>query len=193
MAIKRGMAPSAAALWVWVTSVSHSGASSAAQSCRLLLPNTTPVVMRASVCIAPASHSVAALGAIPRLMAINSALEVDLFGQVNAERAGGVFQAGAGGLPAFAHGALNSPGGHLFICLGATARQGTVSRIVPSLGAQGLCTLPRSMADVVVTEHGAAQIRHLSLDARAQALIGIAAPEHRHALANDWDELMRKA
>ena len=139
------------------------------------------------------THSVAALGAIPRLMAINSALEVDLFGQVNAERAGGVFQAGAGGLPAFAHGALNSPGGHLFICLGATARQGTVARIVPSLGAQGLCTLPRSMADVVVTEHGAAQIRHLSLDARAQALIGIAAPEHRHALANVWDELMRKA
>ncbi len=137
------------------------------------------------------THSVAALSAISRLMAINSAVEVDLFGQVNAERAAGAIQAGAGGLPAFAQGALRSPGGQLLICLGATARQGTVSRIVTSVNAQGLCTLPRSMADVVVTEYGAANIRHLSLDSRALALISIAAPEHRDTLSNGWDELRR--
>jgi acyl-CoA hydrolase len=139
------------------------------------------------------THGLATLAAIPRLVAINTAVEVDLFGQVNAERTGGTLQAGAGGLPAFAQGALASPGGRLLICLAATARKGTVSRIVPALDAQDLCTLPRYLADTVVTEHGVAELRGLSLDARAQALIGIAAAEHRQALSAAWDEIRRKA
>ena len=139
------------------------------------------------------THDVIALAAIPRLIAINGAIEVDLFGQVNAERAGGVIQAGAGGLPAFAQGALLSPGGRLLICLPATARRGEVSRIVPALDAQALCTVPRYLNDAVVTEYGVAQLRGLSLDARAQALIGIAAPHHRAALATAWDALRRTA
>lgn len=137
------------------------------------------------------THNPAVLGAIPRFIAINSAIEVDLFGQVNAERAGGAIQAGAGGLPAFAQGAQASPGGRLLICLNATARKGTVSRIVPALGDQGLCTLPRSLADAVVTENGVAQLRDLSVEARAQALIGIAAPAHRDALAAQWQAMQR--
>ena len=56
------------------------------------------------------THDVGAIAAIPRFVAINSAVEVDLFGQVNSERAGGAIQAGAGGLPAFAQGALASAG-----------------------------------------------------------------------------------
>ena len=139
------------------------------------------------------THDVVALAAIPRLVAINSAVEVDLFGQVNSERAGGVIQAGAGGLPAFAQGALLAPGGRLLICLPATARRGKLSRIVVALDTQALCTLPRYLADVIVTEHGVAQLRELSLDGRAQALIGIAAPQHRAALATAWDEMRRKA
>lgn len=135
------------------------------------------------------THGAAVLAAIPRLVAINSAVEVDLFGQVNSERAGGIVQAGAGGLPAFAQGALASPGGRLLICLPATARRGAVSRIVPALDAQALCTVPRYLADAVVTEHGVAELRGLSLDARAQALIGIAAHEHRPALASAWDQI----
>jgi len=138
------------------------------------------------------THDLAVIAAIPRFIAINSAVEVDLFGQVNSERAGGAIQAGAGGLPAFAQGALASAGGRLLICLGATARGGTVSRIVPALGDQALCTLPRALADCVVTEHGVAQLRDLSLDARAQALIAIAAPEHRDALAEQWRTMQRK-
>jgi acyl-CoA hydrolase len=138
------------------------------------------------------THDIVAIGAIPRFIAINSAVEVDLHGQVNAERAGGVLQAGAGGLPAFAQGAWASPGGRVLICLPASARGGAISRIVPALGAAGLCTLPRHLADVVVTEHGAAELRGLDIDARAQALIGIAAPEHRAALASAW-EAARKA
>ena len=137
------------------------------------------------------THDAVAIGAIQRFVAVNSAVEVDLFGQVNAERAGGVLQAGAGGLPAFAEGAFASPGGRLLICLAATARQGSVSRIVPALAAQSLCTVPRHLADAVVTEHGVAELRGLSVPARAQALIGIAAPEHRAALAGAWDDLAR--
>ena len=73
------------------------------------------------------THGLAHLAAIPRLVAINGAIEVDLFGQVNAERANGVIQAGAGGLPAFAQGALASDGGRLVIGLPSTARGGSVS------------------------------------------------------------------
>ena len=139
------------------------------------------------------THDVVALAAIPRFVAINSAVEVDLFGQINSERAGGLILAGAGGLPAFAQGALQAPGGRLLICLPATARRGEQSRIVAALDAQALCTLPRYLADAVVTEHGVAQLRGLSLDGRAQALIGIAAPQYRAALAAAWDEIRRKA
>ena len=139
------------------------------------------------------THDVMALAAIPCLFAIDGAVDRDLFGQVNSEPAGGVIQAGAGGLPAFAQGALPAPGGRLLICLPATARRGEQSRIVAALDAQALCTLPRYLADVVVTEHGVAQLRGLSLDGRAQALIDIAAPQHRAALAAAWDELRRKA
>jgi acyl-CoA hydrolase len=137
------------------------------------------------------THDVAAIAAIPRFIAINSAVEVDLFGQVNSERAGGVIQAGAGGLPAFARGALGSAGGRSMICLTSTARGGGLSRIVAALGDKALCTLPRYLADVVVTEHGVAELRGLGLDARAAALIDIAAPDHRAALAAQWDTLRR--
>lgn len=137
------------------------------------------------------THDPVMIGQIPRFIAINGAIEVDLFGQVNAERAGGVLQAGAGGLPAFAQGALRSAGGRLLVCLPATAKGGTVSRIVPALGSQAVCTLPRALADVIVTEHGAAELRGRSLEARAAALIAIAAPEHREALAREWDQTHR--
>jgi acyl-CoA hydrolase len=137
------------------------------------------------------THGLAYLACIPRLVAINSALEVDLFGQVNAERGGGAIRAGAGGLPAFALAAQASIGGRLLICVPATAAGGKVSRIVPALGDQGLCTVPRHLADAVVTEHGVAELRGLGLDARAQALIGVAHPDHRDALAARWDEMRR--
>jgi acyl-CoA hydrolase len=135
------------------------------------------------------THDVQTIAATPRFVAVNAAVEVDLFGQVNSERTGGQLQAGAGGLPAFAQGALGSEGGRLMICLRATAARGTLSRIVPSLGEGGLCTLPRYWADTVVTEHGVAELRGLPLEARAQALIGIAAPEHRAALAQAWGQV----
>lgn len=149
------------------------------------------VVRMDTLWLAPVNHThhPATLAGIARLIAVNSAVEVDLFGQVNAERAGGVLAAGAGGLPAFAQGALASPGGRSLVCLASTARKGTVSRIVPCLHQDSLCTLPRHLADAFVTEHGVAQVRHLSLDDRAQALIAIAAPEHRESLTQAWQAL----
>lgn len=133
------------------------------------------------------THDVTAIARIPRFVAVNSAVEVDLFGQVNSERIGGVLQAGAGGLPAFARGALNSEGGRLLICLRATAARGTISRIVPALDAQALCTLPAYMADAVITEHGIAELRGRSMEQRAQALINVAEPAHRAALQAAWE------
>ena len=135
------------------------------------------------------THDLAAIAAATqgsRFVAVNGALEVDLFGQVNAERAGGAIQAGAGGSPAFAHAALALPQARLLVCLASTSKQGSVSRIVPALGDAGLCTLPRHLADAIVTENGSAELRGLGLDARAEALIAIAAPEHRPALAHAW-------
>lgn len=135
------------------------------------------------------THSVVVLAAIPRLVAVNAAVEVDLFGQVNAERAGGRLMAGVGGLPAFAQGAWASEGGRLMICLRATAARGTVSRIVPVLGEQGLCTLPRHLADTVITEHGVAELKGLSLHQRAEALIRIADPAHQGELQAAWSRI----
>lgn len=135
------------------------------------------------------THDIVRIAAIPNFVAVNSAVEVDLFGQINSERTGGRIQAGAGGLPVFSTGAMLSPGGRSMICMPSTAKQGAVSRIVPALGDGGLCNVPRHLADIVVTEHGAAQLRHLSTDARAQALIAVAAPEHRARLSADWDAI----
>jgi acyl-CoA hydrolase len=77
------------------------------------------------------------------------------------------------------------------VCLASTARGGSVSRIVAALGDKAVCTLPRHLADVVVTEHGIAELRGLGLDARAAALIAITAPEHHDALAAQWDAMRR--
>lgn len=138
------------------------------------------------------THDIATVAAIPRFIAINGAVEVDLFGQVNGERVNGAIQSGAGGLLVFAHGALGSQGGRLLTCLSATARSGNMSRIVPVLGDQALCTLPRHLVDTVVTEHGTAELRGLGLDGRAQALIAIAAPEYRASLSDTWSHLRRR-
>ncbi len=123
-----------------------------------------------------------------RFVAINGALEVDLFGQVNAERVGGRIQAGAGGLPAFAHAAQALPQARIVTCVGATTKTGA-SRVVAELGAGSLCSLPRHLVDAVVTEHGVAELGGLGLEARALALIAIAAPSHRDALAGAWQSL----
>lgn len=138
------------------------------------------VVMRPALEV----HDVARLAAIQGFVAVNSAIEVDLLGQVNGEWVDGHPISGAGGLPDFIRGAHLSPGGLPIIALASTAKGGSISRITPRLGAP--CTLNAVDAGIIVTEHGAADLRDLDVEARAMALIEIAAPDHRPALRQAW-------
>lgn len=137
------------------------------------------------------THDIAMLRAIPRLVAINGVIEVDLLGQANAETAGGRQVSGAGGILDFMRGARLSPGGRAIVCLPATGDGGAVSRIVPALAPGCPVSVPRGDIDIVVTEYGAASLRRRDLDARADALIGIAAPHFRDGLANAWAAMRR--
>lgn len=136
------------------------------------------------------THAHATLAAIPRFVAINSVIEVDLFGQANGEFINGRQVSGGGGLVDFMRGAAASPGGKPIVALASTARGG-VSRIVPRLDAPAV-TLARTDVAIVVTEHGAADLRGLSLDGRAQALIALAHPDHRQRLAEGWARIMKE-
>jgi acyl-CoA hydrolase len=139
---------------------------------------------------ATVTHGAAALAATPRLLALNSALEVDLFGQANLEWRGGRLASGLGGAPDFARAARRSDGGRAVLALPSTARGGTISRIVGRLAAPTV-SIPRDDTDLVVTEHGVADLRGTGLDPRARALIAIADPAHRPALAAAWEVLRR--
>ena len=136
------------------------------------------------------THDHGVLAAIPQLTAINSALSVDLLGQVNGECLGGRQLSGVGGLPDFLRGARQSAGGRGIIALPACTPKGE-SRIVPMLPA-GPVSLARVDADCVVSEHGIADLRHLDVHARARALIGIADPRHRDTLAEAWREISQR-
>jgi acyl-CoA hydrolase len=136
------------------------------------------------------THDVRRIATIDNFCAINSALSVDLFGQVNAESIEGRWVAGAGGLPAFSAGARLSAGGRSIIALAATADGGKVSRIHAAMG-PGCVTIPRHEADYVVTEYGIADLRGRSLQDRAQALIRIAAPAFQPELSARWLEMKK--
>lgn len=136
------------------------------------------------------THFVHKLAAISRFTAINSVIEVDLFGQANAEFIGGRQVSGTGGLTDFLRGARASEGGVGITALLSTAQSGAVSRIVPRLP-QVATSVTRADMDWVVTEHGAVRLHGLDLDGRASALISIADPAHQAALANAWDEMRR--
>ena len=118
---------------------------------------------------------------LPDFIAINSAIEVDLGGQVNGEMAEGVHLGAIGGQVDFMRGALAAPRGRSIIALPATAKGGRVSRIVARLG-DAVVTSLRSDMDVVVTEYGVAELDGGSLAERACRLIAIAAPQFRESL-----------
>jgi len=128
------------------------------------------------------THDILVHATIPELTGINTALEVDLTGQMNAEVAGGRHVGMIGGHGDFMRGCLKSRGGRGIIVLEATARNGTVSRIVPSLSG-GIVTTARSDADTVVTEYGIAELRGRSVSERARQLIAIAHPTFRKSLS----------
>jgi len=131
------------------------------------------------------THDPEVIGRLGDFVAINSALEVDLAGQVNAESLGGRQVAGIGGQFDFVLGAARASGGRAVIALPATGRDGQVSRIVARLGAGARVTTPRYLADYVVTEYGVAALRGKSDAGRARELIRIAHPAFREALERD--------
>ncbi len=126
------------------------------------------------------THNSAVLAQLSRLVTINSAMEVDLSGQTNAEQSGGTYLGGTGGQVDFVRAGVRSLGGHSIIALPSTAKGGTISKIVTSLS--GPVTTARSEVDIIVTEFGAAQLRGQSLAERARRLVRIAHPDFREAL-----------
>jgi 4-hydroxybutyrate CoA-transferase len=125
----------------------------------------------------------------PRVCAINSALEVDLTGQVCADSIGHRVYSGIGGQMDFIRGAALSEGGKAIIALPATAASGQVSRIVSSLKPGAGVVTTRGHVHYVVTEYGAADLHGLSLRQRAEALIAIAHPDFRAALRREANGL----
>jgi 4-hydroxybutyrate CoA-transferase len=130
------------------------------------------------------AHSPQRLARHERLVSVNTAIEIDLSGQVNSEVAAGCQIAGIGGSIDFVEAATHAVGGMRIIALPSTTRDGDRSRIVPRLGANATVTIPRGMVDVVVTEHGIARLEGNTIRRRAEALIDIAAPQHRQALGD---------
>ena len=126
-------------------------------------------------------HDPAVAGRIDRFVAVNSALQVDLSGQVNAEAIGGRRRGAIGGQVDFLRAAAMSPGGVGVVALPSTANRGSVSRIVDRL--DGPVTTGRADVQWVVTEHGAADLRGLDTIARAAAMRQLAHPDHRYRLA----------
>jgi acyl-CoA hydrolase len=135
------------------------------------------------------THDLVTLASMQRLVAVNSALEVDLFGQCNLEHANGSAVSGVGGAADFARAARLSPAGLSIVALNARHRNG--SRIVPTLGSPGVTSLSRVDVDFVVTEFGVARLAGASVHERAHSLIEVAAPEHRSDLRDRWRDIAR--
>ena len=147
------------------------------------LPYMPSIVFRG----ADYTHEVNVISRIPNFVSINSAVEVDLFGQVNAEMVAGEQVSGTGGSVDFMRAARVSPGGRSIIAMPATTQRGAVSRIVPKVQ---MVTALRTDVDIVVTEHGVANIKYLPIKARAEALIKIAAPKFRDELRAEQRKIL---
>jgi len=131
----------------------------------------------------------AVIGENYKMQSINTALEIDLFGQCASEAIGPVQFSGSGGQGDTAKGAQRSKGGHSFICLYSTAmvknkdgERELISKISPMLKQGSVVTLSRNDVDYVVTEHGIVNLRGRSLKERARRLISIADPRFKDEL-----------
>ena len=118
----------------------------------------------------------------PRVVAINSAIQVDLTGQVCADSFGHRIYSGIGGQMDFIRGAALSPGGKPIIALPSTAKGGKLSRLVPQLAPGAGVVTSRGDVHYVVTEWGVAYLHGKSIRERAKALIEIAHPRFREEL-----------
>ena len=148
-----------------------------------------PAVMAAPV---DYTNDVRVLAQLDNFISINNAIDMDLFGQVNAESAGLKHISGTGGQLDFVMGAYLSKGGKSFICMSSTVtgKDGSVkSRIVPTLTPGSIATDPRSCVQYIVTEHGMINLKGLSTWERAEAIISIADPQFREQLIQDAQKM----
>lgn len=134
------------------------------------------------------THNLAHVAALSRFHAINSAIEVDLTGQIGAELAGGRYVGAVGGQVDFIRAAGRSAEGRAIIALPSVTSRGE-SRIVTRVST---VTCSRADADTIVTEHGVAELRGQAMDDRARRMIAIAAPQWRETLERQWRESMRE-
>ncbi|HEU4787185.1 MAG TPA: acetyl-CoA hydrolase/transferase C-terminal domain-containing protein [Gemmatimonadaceae bacterium] len=125
----------------------------------------------------------------PKVVAINSAIEVDLSGQICADSIGPRIFSGIGGQMDFIRGAALSPGGMPIIAIQSTAARGTVSRIVPTIKSGAGVVTTRGHVHWLVTEYGAVDLFGKSLRQRAELLISIAHPDFRAELRKQFAEM----
>jgi 4-hydroxybutyrate CoA-transferase len=129
------------------------------------------------------------ISANDNVVAINSAIALDLTGQIAAESVGPVMTSGSGGQLSFALGAYLSKGGRSIVAIPSTAKSGAISRIVPMFEQGTIVSTPRTLADIVVTEYGIARLKGKTQRERAMELIGIAHPDFRAELKKEAERL----
>ncbi len=130
------------------------------------------------------------IAANDRQVSINSALSVDLTGQINSESVFGPLMInGTGGQPETHFGAFLSRGGKAITLLPSTAIEGSVSRIVPMHPEGSIVTIPRFFADTVITEYGIARLLGKNHQQRAEELVAVAHPEHRAELRKAMQQM----
>ena len=138
------------------------------------------------------TNDIRSISALDNFISINNAVDIDLFGQVNAESAGTKHISGAGGQLDFVLGAYLSNGGKSFICLSSTFKdkEGNLkSRIRPTLAPGSIVTDTRANTHFVVTEHGKVNLKGLSTWQKAEALISIAHPDFRDELIAEAEKM----
>jgi acyl-CoA hydrolase len=122
-------------------------------------------------------------------VSINATVAVDLIGQCASETVAGSYYSASGGQADFARRAMYFKGGQAFVVLHSTAKDGTISKIVPQLATGDVVTTLKNTVDKVVTEWGVAELRGRSIRERAVALTAIAHPDQRDRLAFDATRL----
>jgi len=138
------------------------------------------------------TNDIRSISALDNFISINNAVDIDLYGQVNAESAGIKQISGAGGQLDFVLGAYLSKGGKSFICLSSTfkTKDGQVqSRIRPTLANGSIVTDTRANTHYVVTEYGKVNVKGLSAWQKAEALISIAHPDFRDELIKEAEKM----
>ncbi len=125
-----------------------------------------------------------------KMVSINTALQIDLTGQVCSESIGFRQYTGTGGASDFAYGAYHSKGGKGILAIASTAKKGTVSKIAPILDPGAIVSISRNIVDYVVTEYGIARLRDRSVRQRVNNLIAVAHPDFRAELRREADRMM---